>query len=373
MEGTMSSQPKRVRYAVVGAGNIAQAAVLPAFANAKENSELVAVLSNDPEKRSALAKRYSLEATGTYDELEQVLQRARVDAVYIATPNSTHRALTERAARAGVHVLCEKPMADTVEDCQAMIDVCKRHDVRLMIAYRLHFEESTLRAIDLVHAGTIGEPRLFSGVFTQQVRRDDIRTAKSLSGGALLDMGVYPINAARYLFRSEPYEVFAAVSGSDPKLAAVDETTSVFLRFPGERVAQLSASIGAASVDSCRIIGTLGDLRLEPAFAFGQPLVHHLTVGGKTSEQTFKAGDQFAPELLAFSQSVLDKSEPEPSGEEGLMDVRIVKAAQESARTGQVVALARRERDRYPTLSQRIVKPAVKVPPLVNAPPPTMK
>lgn len=364
---------RKIRYAVVGAGNIAQVAVLPAFANAKENSELVAVVSSDAEKRNALAKRHNLEHVGDYDELEAVLSRGKIDAVYIAVPNSSHRSFTERAARIGVHVLCEKPMAETVEDCEAMIAVCRQHDVRLMIAYRLHFDEANLRAVEIVQTGKLGKPRIFSSVFSQQVRPDDVRTRRELGGGSIYDMGVYPINAARYLFRAEPDEVFATAFNTDERMEqGVDETATAVLRFPGGRVAQLTSSLCAAPVSTFRVIGTEGDLRVEPAFGMGE-LTHHLTVDGKTTTHNFSAHDQFAPELIAFSRWILDGTEPVASGEEGLADVRIVQAILESSRSGKVVRLMPFERIQRPDISHVMKKPAHKPIAPVNAPPPTVK
>src|SRR6185436_15276776 len=177
-----------------------QIAMLPAFDHARESCQLAAIISSDPTKRQELSAKYSVEHVGDYDQYEAVLQASRADAVYIALPNNLHREYTERAARVGVHVLCEKPMAVTVPECQAMIDACRQNDVRLMIAYRLHFEEANLRAIDLIRKGQLGDPRLFNSYLTQQVRPGDIRTRDDAGGGALLDLGVYPVNAARYLF-----------------------------------------------------------------------------------------------------------------------------------------------------------------------------
>src|SRR5690348_1927614 len=151
-----------VRYAVVGLGHIAQVAVLPAFAHAKR-AKLVAVVSGDAAKRRAIGRRYDLEATYDYDEFEACLET--VDAVYIALPNHQHAEYTIRAARAGVHVLCEKPMAVTVAECERMIAACEEHRVKLMIAYRLHFEEINLAAVELVRQGRIGEPKYFASSF----------------------------------------------------------------------------------------------------------------------------------------------------------------------------------------------------------------
>src|SRR5687768_8188512 len=225
-----------VRYAVVGLGHIAQVAVLPAFAHARRNSKLVALVSDDARKRRELARRYRVEMTYGYDEFEQCLEQ--VDAVYIALPNSMHADYTIRAAQAGVHVLCEKPLAVTVEECERMIAACRQHRVKLMTAYRLHFEEVNLKAVDLVRRGRIGVPKFFNSSFAMTVRRGDIRTRKDLGGGTLYDIGVHCINAARYLFRAEPAEVMAiSVHSGTPKLDEIDESTGALLRFDGGRVA----------------------------------------------------------------------------------------------------------------------------------------
>lgn len=272
MQKRVGNEP--VRYAVVGAGNIAQVAALPAFQHAKENSELVAIVSDDPEKRAALGAKYDV-AVVPYAELESLIVRERVQALYLALPNTLHRPFVERAARAGVHVLCEKPMAMTSEDCHAMIDVCDAAGVELMIAYRLHFEAANLEAVQLLRDGKLGEPRYFSAVFSQQVRDDDIRTRAETGGGALFDMGIYCVNAVRYLFGAEPVEVVGYQRQVDRRFKGVDEMTTAILRFPDDRLAQFTASQGAADVDSFRVVGTEGDLRVEPGFGYVDELTHY--------------------------------------------------------------------------------------------------
>ena len=256
-----------VRYAVVGLGHIAQVAVLPAFAHARENSRLVAVVSDDARKRRAIARRYRLEHAYSYDQLEECLEH--VDAVYIALPNAMHADFTIRAAKAGVHVLCEKPMAVTVEECDAMIAACRRNRVKLMIAYRLHFEEANLDAVDLVRKGRIGEPKYFTSSFSMRVRPGDVRTKANLGGGTLYDIGVYCINAARYLFRAEPEEVSAfSVNRGGAALKGVDESTAAVMRFSGERVAAFVTSFNAADVAEYRVVGTKGQLHVDPAYEY---------------------------------------------------------------------------------------------------------
>jgi glucose-fructose oxidoreductase len=345
-------------------GHIAQVAVLPAFKHATRNSRLVAIVSDDRTKRQELAKKYKVEAY-TYDEYEACLEQ--VDAVYIALPNSMHAEYTIRAAKAGVHVLCEKPMAVTSEECQRMIDACRRNNVKLMIAYRLHFEEINLKAIELVRRGRIGQPKFFNSSFSMNVRAGDIRTKKELGGGTLYDIGVYCINAARYLFRAEPTEVMAiSVHSGVAKLEEIDETTGALLRFQDDRVAAFVTSFNAGDVASYRILGTKGQLHVDPAYEYAEGLAYELTIDGKKQRKEIGKRDQFAPELLYFSDCILKNRIPEPSGEEGRQDVRIVEALYKSAKSGKAVRIPPFTRDKRPSVKQMIKRPGVRKPELIK-------
>jgi glucose-fructose oxidoreductase len=326
---------------------------------------VTALVSNDPTKLKTLSRKYRIPGVFSYDEFDACLEQ--VDAVYIALPNSLHAEYTIRAARAGVHVLCEKPMAVTVDECRRMIDACRRHHVKLMIAYRLHFEEINLKAVDLVRRGRIGEPKFFNSSFAMTVRANDIRTKHETGGGTLYDIGVYCINAARYLFRAEPDEVTAiSVNSGTSKLREIDETTGAILRFGRERVAAFVTSFNSADVGSYRIVGTKGQLVVDPAYEYAEGLAYELTVGGKTTRRRIGKRDQFAPELLYFSDCIQRDREPEPSGEQGLQDVRIVQALYESARTGKAIRLPKFAQTKRPTGKQRIVRPGVRKPELLK-------
>jgi predicted dehydrogenase len=358
---------QRIRYAVVGLGHLAQVAVLPAFKNTA-NSELVTIVSGDDEKREKLGKKYRLERVYSYEEYDRAL--AEVDAVYLVLPNHLHREYAVRAAEAGMHVLCEKPMAVTEEDCAAMIDAANANHVKLMIAYRLHFEEANLEAIRLAKSGNLGNPRIFDSAFSQQLAEDNIRVTESVEkgGGPVYDMGVYCINAARYLFQAEPTAVLASsANDGESRFRQVDEMTSVLMRFPGERLATFTCSFGAADVSRYSLIGTKGTLTAEPAYDYSMALKHRLTIGEKTSTRTFPKRDQFAAELIYFSDCVLKDKEPEPSGWEGFADVRIVRAIYESAQTGRMVALPDLPAKKKPTLRQEIHRPSHGKPQTVNA------
>lgn len=367
--GKPSKAPK-VRFAVVGLGYFAQTAVLPAFAHAK-NARLTALISDDPVKLRKIAKKYKVGKTYTYEQYQECLASKEVDAVYIALPNDLHKEYAVRAARMGVHVLCEKPMAVTEAECEEMIREAKEHDIRMMIAYRLHFEPANLKAIEIANSGIIGDVRSFHSVFCMQVKDGNVRVSDPVEqgGGPLYDIGVYCINAARNIFREEPYQVFAwSASKPEPRFAKVEEMASAILRFRGDRLATFTCSFGAADLSSYRLSGTEGDLLVEPAYEYAMPLRHRLTVGGKSKETEFKKKDQIAPELIYFADCVLKGKEPEPSGVEGLADVRVIRALHESARTGRPVFLGEPlEKKQRPGMDQAMEIPPIQKPELVHA------
>jgi predicted dehydrogenase len=361
-----------VRYAVVGLGHIAQTAVLPAFANARFNSELTALVSDDPVKRRQLARRYRVAHTYRYRQFEECLEE--VDCVYLALPNSLHAQYAIRAAEAGVHVLCEKPLAVTVGECDGIIDACRANDVRLMVAYRLHFEPLTLGVIDLVRSGRLGDVKYITSAFGMRIRAGDIRLDPALGGGALYDLGVYCINTARALFRAEPTEVSAfSVRGRSRRLNGVDETTAAILRFGDERVATFITSFKSADVSTYRVVGTKGVVVVDPAYSQSKPLACQITVGARTETRRGVRHDQFGPQLLYFSRCVQGHHRPEPSGEEGREDVRIVEALYESARIGRPVSVRPRHDDVRPSGAQAIVRPGRERPRPIHARAPRQK
>lgn len=366
-----ASQParKKIRYAVIGQGYISQIAVLPAFANANKNSQLVALISDDATKLRKLSKTYDVPITGTYDDYDALLLSGEIDAVFIALPNHMHCDYTVRAAQAGIHVLCEKPMAVTEAECKKMIQACDKHRVKLMIAYRLHFEKANLSAMSVVQSGKIGAPRLFNSMFTMQVRdEENIRLQKEAGGGPLYDIGIYCLNAARYVFRANPIEVFAMTANNDQKrFSEVEEMASVMMRFPQARLATFNCSFGAADVSAFEVVGTKGTLQVDPAYAMGGDLKFSVTVNGKSREHSFPNRDQFAPELVYFSDCILKDRTPEPSGQEGAIDVQIIRALYKSAQTGRPVRIKDFPSDAWPEMKQEMRRAPVKKPELVNA------
>jgi glucose-fructose oxidoreductase len=363
------SQQQKIRYAVVGLGWFSQDAALPAFAHA-ENSELVALVSDDPIKLTELSQKYDgIQHTYSYEEYDDLLRSGSIDAVYIALPNHLHCDYTVRAAKAGVHVLCEKPMAITAEECEAMIQAAQDNRIKLMIAYRLHLEEANLKAVEVVQSGKIGEPRIFTSVFAQQVEEGNVRVNKSIGGGTLDDIGIYCINAARYLFQDEPIEVFAtSASNDEERFQEVPEMTSAILRFPEDRLATFICSFGVSKISNYQVLGTKGDLRVDPAYSSQGEIKNTLKVSGEQQEYSFEPHDQVAAVFVYFSDCILQNKEPEPSGKEGLIDVKIIRALDDSIKTGRFVQLDIPTRQRRPTADQIVERPPIQeAPDLVHA------
>jgi predicted dehydrogenase len=362
-----------VRFAVVGLGYFAQSSILPAFKNAKRGCRLSALFSDDDTKLSSLKRRYGVQHALPYDRYDELLATGAIDAVYIAVPNDLHADYAIRAARAGVHVLCEKPIAGSSVDAERMITACADAGVKLMIAYRLHFEEANLSAIEVVNRGAIGEPRYLSALFSQQIVLGNTRTRSVHHGGPLRDLGIYCINAARYVFRDEPTEVtaFAAQKGDDQRFAEIHEQFGAVLRFPGERLAQITCSFGAAEQSSYTVVGTRGSLCVSPAYGASTDLAWELTVDGKTKKKNFKKRDQVAPELIEFATCILEDRAPAASGREGLADLRVIEAIEASIKSAGRVEVSRLQPERRPSLRQERRAPAQEVPTLVNVQAPT--
>ena len=362
------SQKKKVRYAVVGTGWFAQEAILPAFQNATANSELAAIVSGDPVKQKEVGEQYDVPAYD-YQQYGDLLEGGSIDAVYIALPNAMHKEYTLRAAKHGVHVLTEKPMAANSAECREMIAACDEAGVKLMVAYRLHFESGNLTAIDHIKNGKIGEPRVFSSVFTQQVQEGNTRLDADLAGSPLMDIGIYCVNAARYLFQDDPIEVtgFAASNG-ETRFREVPEMVTAVMRFPKERIATFTCGFGEGRVSEYRVVGTTGDLKMETGYTFRGDITMHLTdKDGKTKKTVFGERDQVGPEIAYFSDCVLNTRVPEPSGLEGLADLTIIDAINEACATGRTVKLPPFEAKPRPSLAQEYKMPKVEAPGLVNA------
>jgi glucose-fructose oxidoreductase len=360
--------PRRVRYAVVGLGYIAQSAMIPAFAHARKNSELVALVSDDRTKLRTLGRRHGVRRLVDYEGFGELASSGEIDAVYIALPNHLHHAYTTGAAEAGLHVLCEKPMALTVRECEDMIDTCRQRNVKLMLSYRLHFEPANLRALAIAKSKRLGQLRAFHSVFANRVKAPDIRLEREDGGGTLFDIGIYCINAARALFRAEPTEVVAtAVSPKGSRFSEVDEMTGATMHFPGDRLATFFTSFSTQDRAAYELLGTKGTLTLENAFGIADAKT--LRVRGERGEksQKFRPVDQFAPLLLHFSECILRNRAPQPGGDEGLADVRVIDALLRSVERREPVKLEERKTPPRPEPEKAERVPPIQEPELVHA------
>ncbi len=370
----MKKDGKKIRYAVVGLGHIAQAAVLPAFKHTGENTRLTALVSDDSAKLSELSRKYKTEINCHYDEYHKLLRSGEIDAVYIATPNSLHYPFASLAAKEGVHVLCEKPLTSDLRTAFELEEIVKRSGVKFMTGYRLHFDAANLEAIKMIHSAKFGEIRIFNSVFSMQVRdRDNIRLKRQYGGGPLLDIGIYCINAARYLFRDEPFEVFAShVNNTDDRFTEVDEMLAVVLKFPKNRLATFTCSFGASDCSEYKVVGTKASLTLENAYDYSLPMKLFFTKDEKTTVKKYPKHDQFGAEILYFSNCILNNLAPEPSLKEGLIDLQIIRAIQRSSETGETVQVQTEIKTERPELRQKISKPGIAEPEGINVVSPSM-
>lgn len=360
---------KTVGYAVVGLGHIAQSQVLPAFALAKGNSRLAALITDNEEKAAELGKMYGVPVYRD-DQMEECLRSPDVDALFIALPNDMHEKWAVDAARVGAHVLCEKPLEVSAEACERMIAACEENDVRLMTAYRLHLEPVNLDMVKRVRDGVIGEPRYFSSTFSYQVKPGNIRTQDDKGGGALWDIGIYCLNGARMVFGEEPVGVFAcAVNSGDERFTEVEETYAVTLKFEGGKVANFIASFGAATSGHYQVVGTKGSIELRNAYEYAGDRKWSVWVDDELQDSgTAKATNQFAPELIYFSNAVLDGTPITMDGHEGMQDIRLIEAMFESIRSGKMVSVEQPSVGKRVDPSEAIsVSRQVKEPELVDA------
>ncbi len=356
----------RIRYAVVGVGWISQAAFLPGVEHTG-NSEVVALVTGHEEKAVKVGEKYGIETIYSYEEFDGLLGSGTIDAVYLATPNFDHIGLALKTLEAGIPLLLEKPMAVSVEECERMIAASQRTGAKLMIAYRLHHELGTLKAIERVRNGEIGTVRMFNSTFSQAVSAQNHRARHGFWSGPVPDMGTYCINAVRNLFGAEPIEVYATGVCTDPERFNMEDTVAVTLKFEGARVASFVVSYSGGDVDDYRIVGSRGDLYSNPAFQVGVQIKHELTAMKKKTCQSFKETDHFGGELKYFSDCLIEGKNPEADGEEGMLDVRILEAIEQSLLTGQRQMLAPYYRSRRPMPHQVEKLSAVKEPKLVDS------
>ena len=333
---------REIGYAVMGLGQLGRTSILPAFARVNHNSRLVAVISRDRAKAEAVGAQFRA-APYRLDEFRHCMQREDVNALYIALPTSLHSDYTVEAARAGVHVLCEPPMALVADECRRMIRTCQTNRTKLMLAYRFHFHAASLKALELVRAGEIGLPKTVSSNYTLRV--DDPTSAclqRRMGGGTVYYLGAKCINAARSLLGAEPAQVMAMTARTSRRYGGdVDESAVGLIRFPEERLAHFHTSFGEEPEAELTIFGEEGFIRLADPYEPEAATTLEIVKQGERQELRFDRDDAFAATLEHFSDCLLQDRQPEPSGVEGLQDVRMVEAIYRSGRDGRPVTLPR--------------------------------
>jgi len=334
---------RRVGYAVIGLGRIAD----HFMRGVKQSShaKITALVSGHRDKAERIAQQYGVPASSiyNYEDMDRFRENKAVDAVYVALPNSMHREYTVRSAKAGKHVLCEKPMATTVAECEEMIAACEQAKVKLMIAYRLHYEPLNLKAVKMIRDGLIGNVHTINGAFGFNSPPGEWRLTRKLGGGgSLVDVGIYVLNASRYLTGEEPMEFKGMISTPDKDgRFEVDENVSWVTRFPSGVLATGSSSYGTQMRGYFKVFGTKGILEMGPAFDYeGLRLkANYFTEKGAPPVVVDEANEekdpmQFTREADYFSGCVLNNTPVATSaGEEGLRDMKYIEAIYKSAGT----------------------------------------
>lgn len=336
--GNSLQSGKPLGIALVGLGGYSTHQLAPALQQTKF-VKLTGIVTGTPAKAAEWEKKYTIPKKNIYDykTFNRLADNPDIDIVYVVLPNAMHAEFTIRALEAGKHVICEKPMAVTVKECQQMIDAAKKANKLLGIGYRLHStphhqevmrfgREKTFGAIKIVETSDgfrIGDPTQW-------------RLKKSLAGGgSMMDIGIYALNASRYITGEEPISVWAQEFKTDPvKFKEVDETILWQLKFPSGAVAN-STSTYAASVERLFATCEKGWYEMGPCYGYGP-------IKGRTSkgEMNFPQLNHQAAQMDDFAQSVINKKPSIVPGEEGLKDVRVIEAIYKSIETGKVVSLA---------------------------------
>ncbi|GAB3734651.1 Gfo/Idh/MocA family protein [Spirosoma lituiforme] len=344
---TPMAEDKRIGYALVGLGHLTLNQILPAFGLCTK-SKVVALVSGSPEKMQKVATQYGIkkESCYSYADYDKLRDNKDVQAIYIVLPNGMHAEYTIRGAQAGKHILCEKPMANTAQECQAMIDACKKADRKLMIAYRIQYEPHNKMVRDMVRKEQFGKVK---SIMANNGQNSDNpkhwRFNKALAGGgALPDVGLYCLNTIRFVLGEEPSEVVAYVHSTpnDPRFKEVEEQVNWMMKFPSGVQASCATSYGHHDEKSYKVMADTGWIKMDPAFPYtGLQLETSRAEGTENQIIQHKIADKdhFATEMDHFSDCLLENKVPFTPGEEGLQDQKIMEAIYQSAREGKPVKL----------------------------------
>jgi len=331
---------RKLGFALAGLGNLSTHQLAPALQKTKY-CKLTSIVTGQPAKAERWKVQYNIPDKNiyNYDNMWQMAGNPDIDVVYVVTPNALHAEHTIKAAKAGKHVLCEKPMEVSVEKSQQMIDECKKAGKQLAIGYRLHFEPANLECVRLVREKTFGDLRMIEAGFGFPIGDPtQWRLNKALAGGGpLMDVGIYALQATRYLSGEEPAEVSAITTVTDPvKFKEVEESIVWQAKFPSGILAHCSATYKVPGTNFFRARADRGWFELDPAFSYGGIRGRH----GDGQAIRFEDIDQFAAEMDDFALCILENRPTKVPGEEGLRDVKIMMAIYEAVKTSKTVKLA---------------------------------
>lgn len=333
------SKQKPVGWAILGLGSYATYQIMPAIAHC-ENTKLVGLISGHPEKLAKFGEQYNIAESHryTYDTMDAIKDNPDIEVVYVITPPATHPNFAIRAAALGKHVCSEKPMAPTPADCRRMIDACKKAGKLLQIGYRCHYESHNLRAIQACRSGELGKLVSIRSDHGFNIGHGLWRTQKALAGGgSMMDIGIYSLNALRYLSGEEPVTVKATITNppNDDRFVDVEDTVDFQLTFPSGLVGHGTSGYSwEPGKNRYEVIGSKSTLVAEPATSYwgdalklnGEPL-------------PVQANNQWAAQMDQMSQCVRNGGKVLTPGEEGLRDIKIIQAIYDSARTGKTIVL----------------------------------
>jgi predicted dehydrogenase len=336
------AEEKKIGYCVIGLGTIADHFMRGVLASS--NSRITGLVSGHRDKAERIAAQYGVPKSSiySYEDMDKMRDNRSIDAVYVALPNSMHAEYTIRSAKAGKHVLCEKPMATTVSEAEAMIAACKAAQVKLMIAYRLHYEPMHLKAVKLIKDGMLGKVETINGAFGFDSPPGLWRLNKSLAGGgSLFDVGIYVVNACRYLTGEEPVKFTGVTStiDQDGRFDTVEENVSWTLKFPSGTVATGSCTYGTQMPGYFKVFASRGWMTMDPAFNYDGSRLRARYYGGAKGApdieidetSTEKDPIQFTREANHFSECILRNLPPKSSGEEGLKDMGYIRSIYSAA------------------------------------------
>jgi len=321
----------KLRWGVISTANIGRWAVNPAI-QASSNGDLIAVASRDADQARAFADAGGIPTA--YGSYEALLDDERIDAVYVPLPNSMHREWTIRAAEAGKHVLCEKPLALNASECDEMAAAARENGVKLMEAFMYRFHPRMERVIELVGGGGLGDLRVIHAAFTFRLtRRDNIRLMPELGGGSLMDVGCYCVNVSRTLAGAEPVEVQAMARNGD---TGVDEEMAGTLRFPGGVVAQFDSALTMERREACEVAGTEAWLDVPAAFLPGKDDVafYEHRGRGEVVEHLVDGADEYQLMVEHFADCALRDRAPRYGAAEAAANMRVIEALYRSAEQG---------------------------------------